>query len=221
MLKIINSIKGICATEGVLFRNEDLERIYQINELKKNAERNAQKIVHSARVDAEHIREAALSAGYHQGFQVALRDIIEYINNNEELIQQVRKEITEDIRQFLLALCSKTDMMLACFNDWLQRVEDNKTGLHIILPEQYQSEELKIVNVISTSWLGEFEIEYDREQSKAILFCGNSVVEFNPPEYVQNIVDYLSSKYDIELNSELAGIAEKITTKIAEKMEIL
>lgn len=220
MLKTTRSVKGICATEGILFRREDLENIYQMKELKKRAEQNAQKIVCRARGDAIQIRQTAFSAGYHQGFQVALGDIIEYVNNNEQLVQQVRKEITEDIRASLLALCSKTDIMLACVSDWLEQVENSKADLHIVLPERYQPDEKKIIGIISMNWSGDFDIEYSAEQSQVILFCGSSVVEFNPPEYVENMVDFLSSKYDFEIHSKFAEISRKTSEKLEQTVEV-
>lgn len=213
MLRKIEVTHNIIPVDGVLYKRADVEVLYSISKIKKNTERNAQKIIARARDEAVEIKTLAFSQGYHDGMVAVIDELVDYIKLTDNVILDIRKKIYSEVREYLLSVLTRTDVIIACLSEWINSFENNELTLSIIIPDSYESRESEIINQLSKVWAGELNVSY-HENKQISLLCGPHIAEFNPPDFVNNLLEIISDKYSLIIHESLAEIADAKTTDI-------
>jgi len=186
MQKTIISPNVIESIEGILIPASALKQRERVENILKQAQHNASKIIKQANIEAQTIRMSAQSAGYQAGITLSINAVADYIDNGQSIYLQFYSKTHESMLKKLRDALNSPEIFPLLLEHWLADVipDEEHSPLFLLVPKMTLKQQTELSSYIASIWSGKVVIEQHTDNRFIIKYKSN-LAEFSPDVWVE------------------------------------
>jgi len=186
MQKTIISPNVIESIEGILIPASALKQRERVENILKQAQHNASKIIKQANIEAQTIRMSAQSAGYQAGITLSINAVADYIDNGQSIHLQFYSKTHESMLKNLRDALNSPEIFPLLLEHWLADVipDEEHSPLFLLVPKMTLKQQTELSSYIASIWSGKVVIEQHTDNRFIIKYKSN-LAEFSPDVWVE------------------------------------